>query len=88
MAETFLAGSTALLVLAAVGLAPGIAGRTARGVTAAGSLVLVAGAALVGHTGGQLVYRYGAAQAYATSDSAATGQSIRNATAGGDDSER
>jgi uncharacterized membrane protein len=91
MAETFLAGSTALLLLAAAGLAPGIAGRAARAVTVAGSLVLVVGAALVGHSGGQLVYRYGAAQAYAPgADSAASVGAIARSSdrTGGDDHER
>ena len=66
MAEVFLAGSAALALLALAGLAPGIAGKAARGATVLGSLVLVVGAARVGHSGGQLVYRYGAASAYAT----------------------
>jgi uncharacterized membrane protein len=66
MAETFLGASAALAVLAAVGLVGGIAGRAARIATAVGSLGLVAGAAWVGHSGGQLVYRYGAASAYTT----------------------
>ena len=66
MAEVFLAGSTALALLAIAGLAPGIAGKAARGATVLGSLILVVGAARVGHSGGQLVYRYGAASAYAT----------------------
>jgi uncharacterized membrane protein len=91
MAENFLAGSTALLLLAAAGLAPGIAGRAARAVTVAGSLVLVVGAALVGHSGGQLVYRYGAAQAYAPgADSTASVAAIARSSehTGGDDHER
>ena len=69
MAEAFLTSSAVLAVVAAAGLLGGIAGKSARIVTAVGSLVLVAGAARVGHTGGQLVYRYGAASAY-TSPSA------------------
>lgn len=66
MAEAFLAGSAALAVIAAIGLLGGVAGRAARLVTAVGSLGLVGGAAWVGHSGGQLVYRYGAASAYTT----------------------
>lgn len=66
MAEVFLTGSAALALLAMAGLAPGIAGKAARGATVLGSLVLVVGAARVGRSGGQLVYRYGAASAYAT----------------------
>lgn len=66
MAETFLWASAAITVVAAIGLVGGIAGRAARVATAVGSLGLVAGAAWVGHSGGQLVYRYGAASAYTT----------------------
>lgn len=64
MAEVFLAGSTALLLITVAGLAPGLAGRAARAASVVGSFVLVIGAARVGHSGGQLVYKYGAAQAY------------------------
>ena len=64
MAEAFLIGSGTLLVIAAAGLAGGIAGRTARIVTGVGSVALVVGAAKVGHSGGQLVYQHGAASAY------------------------
>ncbi len=67
MAETFLAGSVGLALIAAAGLIGGTAGRAARGTALIGSLALVVGAAYVGHSGGQLVYRYGAASAYASS---------------------
>lgn len=65
MAETFLAASAGLVVVAAAGLIGGIVGRAARVVTAVGSVALVVAAARVGHSGGELVYRYGAASAYA-----------------------
>ena len=64
MAETFLSASAVLLLVASAGLLGGIPGRAARVLTLTGSLVLVAGAARVGHSGGELVYRYGAASAY------------------------
>lgn len=64
MAETFFTASIGLAVIAAAGLIGGMAGRAARIVTAAGSVALVIGAAKVGHSGGELVYRYGAANAY------------------------
>jgi uncharacterized membrane protein len=64
MAETFLTGSAVVALIAAAGLVGGRLGRAARGVTAVGALALVVGAALVGHSGGQLVYRHGAASAY------------------------
>ncbi len=64
MAEVFLTSSIVLAVVATGGLVGGLVGRSARVVTAVGSLVLVAVGARVGHTGGQLVYRYGAANVY------------------------
>lgn len=64
IAEAFLTGSIAVAVIAAAGLIGGIPGRIARAATLAGSLALVGVVARVGHTGGQLVYRYGAASAY------------------------
>jgi uncharacterized membrane protein len=64
MAEKFLTASVVLAVVAAGGLIGGIAGKTARVLTAAGAIILVIGAARVGHTGGELVYEHGAASAY------------------------
>ncbi|MDF2772763.1 MAG: hypothetical protein K0S86_2258 [Geminicoccaceae bacterium] len=64
-AERFLMLSGVLLVVAAGGFARGTVGRAARYVTAAGAVGLVAAGALVGHSGGLLVYRHGAASAYA-----------------------
>lgn len=63
-AERFLALSGVLLVVAAAGLLPGTTGRAARLATAAGALGLVAAGVQVGHSGGTLVYREGAASAY------------------------
>lgn len=64
MAEAFLAVSAGVVLVALLGLANGIAGRVARVLTAVGAIVLVAFVARVGHSGGQLVYRFGAAGAY------------------------
>lgn len=64
MAEAFLATSAAVAVLALAGLIGGRAGRAARVLTGVGALALVALVARVGHSGGQLVYRHGAASAY------------------------
>ena len=64
MAEAFLAGSAAIVVVALTGLFGGVAGRAARIATGVGALALVGLVARVGHSGGQLVYRYGAASAY------------------------
>jgi uncharacterized membrane protein len=63
-AETLLWSSAALLVIALGGLASGRLGATARGVTVAASVALLAMAFRVGDSGGQLVYTHGAAQAY------------------------
>ena len=91
-AEMFLTGSVILFVVTAAGLAGGIAGRAARASSVIGSLALVIGAARVGHTGGELVYRHGAANAYANkSDTAAApanAVSERFPSHRGDDDER
>jgi uncharacterized membrane protein len=65
-AEAFLTGSAVVLVIAAAGLFRGRIGTASRIATTIGAVGLVAGAAYVGHTGGQLVYKYGAASAYAS----------------------
>jgi predicted membrane protein DUF2231 len=72
MAETFLAMSAGLVLVAAAGLLGGVVGKTARVVTAVGAVALVVGATRVGHSGGQLVYRYGAAGAYTEKPTAGT----------------
>lgn len=72
LAETFLAVSAGLAVIAAAGLVRGVGGRAARIVTAAGSLAVAAGATVVGHSGGQLVYRFGAAAAYVPTSNVGT----------------
>ena len=63
-AEAFLILSFAVLGVAAVGLVSGKAGTLARGVATAGTLALVVSGWNVGHSGGQLVYKHGAASAY------------------------
>jgi uncharacterized membrane protein len=96
MAEIFLAGSTGLALVAAVGLVGGLAGRAARVAALVGSLGLVVGATFVGHSGGQLVYRYGAASAYTSAQTALTDSARGRATVarrvdrrkGGDDGEK
>lgn len=66
-AEVFLALSLVVLGIAGVGLLNGRVGSAARFVAAAGTLALVVAGYNVGHSGGLLVYEYGAASAY-TSD--------------------
>lgn len=64
--ERFLLLTGALLVLGAGGLLPGRAGSWLRATAAAATLVVFAAGWQVGHTGGELVYRHGAASAYTT----------------------
>ncbi|HEU4563178.1 MAG TPA: DUF2231 domain-containing protein [Gemmatimonadaceae bacterium] len=63
-AQLFLFTSAAVLGVAGLGLVRGRVGRAARIVGTAGSLALVVVGWNVGHTGGELVYRHGAASAY------------------------
>ncbi|MGZ8457471.1 MAG: DUF2231 domain-containing protein [Gemmatirosa sp.] len=63
-AERFLVLSGLLLLVAGVGLVPRTVGQAARLVTAVGAVGLLAAGVQVGHSGGELVYRHGAAGAY------------------------
>jgi len=72
-AERFLVLSGVLVLVAAAGLAPGTIGRAARLVTAAGAVGMVAAGVQVGHSGGLLVYREGAASAYTNPQAAPNG---------------
>jgi hypothetical protein len=81
MAEAFLAASAGVAVVALAGLVGGLAGRAARVLTGIGALVLVGLGARVGHSGGQLVYRYGAASAYTSRGVGARGDAANNESA-------
>jgi uncharacterized membrane protein len=72
-AERFLGLSAGLLVLTAAGLMRGGVGRVARGAATLGAVALIAVGAQVGHSGGNLVYRYGAASAYTGGDALPSG---------------
>ena len=63
-AERFLLLSAGVLLVAAAGLIPGRIGRAARVATTAGAIALVGAGIQVGHSGGELVYRHGAAAAH------------------------
>ena len=63
-AERFLILSGALAALTLAGLAPGRTGRIVRVAALVGSIGVAGAGVQVGHTGGELVYRYGAATAY------------------------
>ncbi len=82
IAEAFLTGSAVVALIAGVGLVGGIVGRIARPAALVGSLVLVGVVTKVGHTGGQLVYRDGAASAY-TSRVSASGSAAPSAAVAG-----
>lgn len=66
-AELFLYTAAGVLVIAGAGLLRGRVGRVARVAGTIGSVALVGVGWNVGHTGGALVYRYGAARAYTDS---------------------
>lgn len=65
-AEAFLLFSLGMLGVAAVGLVPGKVGTGARLLGTLGSVALLGAGYRVGHSGGELVYQYGAASAYTT----------------------
>jgi uncharacterized membrane protein len=65
-ADRFLLLSIGVLAISAVGLARGRLGAGARVAGAVSALGLVAAGAQVGHSGGALVYRHGAASAYSS----------------------
>jgi uncharacterized membrane protein len=65
-AELFLTLSGVLLLVSATGLVRGVVGRAGRITSTVGAISLVIAAAQVGHSGGELVYRHGAASAYVT----------------------
>lgn len=64
-AERFLALAALVLPLAAAGMLPGRLGAINRALTIALSLATLGAAGYTGHIGGELVYRHGAAAAYA-----------------------
>ena len=84
-AESFLALANGLAVLVAAGLIRGRVGGAARGLGTVGAVALVAIAAYVGHSGGRLVYEYGAANAYASPAARGNSSLPRQASADGDD---
>jgi len=63
-AERFIAVAALVLPLAAAGLLAGRIGTASRALTIALSVAALGAVGLVGHSGGELVYRHGAAAAY------------------------
>lgn len=68
-ADRFLVLSGVLALVTIAGLARGMVGRAARIVTAVGAVGVLGAGVKVGHSGGLLVYREGAASAYANTPS-------------------
>lgn len=71
--ESLFYASIGVLAVLALGLAPANTGRVARYVGAAATLTVAAASFKVGMTGGDLVYKYDAASAYAKPDTTAAG---------------
>ena len=69
-AQIFLVISWITLGLAAVGLARGGVGRSGRALATLAALTLIPAGIRVGHSGGELVYRHGAANAYQSGNGA------------------
>lgn len=82
-ANIFLALSAGTLVLSMLGLARDRVGRYGRIAAAAAALALLPAGYFVGHSGGELVYRHGAAQAYVRGEAKGEGR-----TANGGEGER
>jgi uncharacterized membrane protein len=64
-AERFQLAAGVALAIVAAGLLPGVAGGIARGASVVAALAVLGAGVQVGHSGGELVYRHGAANAYA-----------------------
>jgi uncharacterized membrane protein len=73
-AERFVVLSGVLFLISLSGLSRGTLGSAGRLLTTAGAVGLVAAGVQVGHSGGQLVYRDGAASAYTTPANVRTAQ--------------
>lgn len=77
LAERFLWAGGLVLAIVAAGLLPGVPGAVARVGALLASLLALAAAVQVGHTGGELVYRHGAAGVYLEGGAAAGASSSR-----------
>jgi uncharacterized membrane protein len=66
-AEWFASAASVAALICAAGLLPDRIGRAARITAALASLGVLAAAVRVGHLGGELVYKYGAARVYSES---------------------
>jgi len=77
-AEGFLLLGAVTLLAAGAGLLPAAAGGVARGVAVAATFAVLLGAVRVGHSGGELVYTHGAANAYLAPDARSSGVAGRD----------
>lgn len=84
-AEAFLLFSLGVLGVAAIGLTSGKIGTVARVAGTVGALALVAAGYQVGHTGGKLVYQYGAAAAYTDGNTVVRAGEVAGEVAGAKD---
>ncbi len=75
-AERFLLLAALVIPLAAAGLLAGPFGTVGRALTVALSLAALVAAGAAGHSGGELVYRHGAASAYVGPPGDGTGASL------------
>ena len=73
-AESFLIAVAILTLVGGAGLVRGRVGRVARGIGLAGSLAVLVMGARVGHSGGEMVFKHGAASAYVSGGMAAVGE--------------
>lgn len=84
-AERFLLLSVGMVILAGVGLLENRAGKVARGATVVAALGLLGAGFQVGHSGGELVYKHGAAAAYVGTGADAGTLGEQEAAKGSDD---
>lgn len=88
-AELFLITTAGVLALGLVGLVPGKVGSAGRLVASLGTVAILGAGWRVGHTGGMLVYRDGAASAYVTgSQQRSVGGDVERPRGGDDDEDR
>ena len=86
-AERFLALAALVLPFAAAGMLSGRVGAINRALTIALSLATLGAAGYTGHIGGELVYRHGAAMAYAQVGPGETGSPLAYSEQDDDDDE-
>lgn len=77
-ADAFLVAAAGVLLVGLAGFAPGRLGQAGRWVAAAGTLAILVTGWQVGHSGGMLVYRDGAASVYASGGAVQPGDAPAN----------